>query len=877
MPAYIPTSNINLLDAWNLIDATSFLDAENTNQQTSTTPTNSTTFTLSGSIDAVGILVKVSSRPTVPAGTLTVVLRNNGTGLDVSGTSVTIDVLSIPETGGWLFLLWSATVNIPAATYVVRFSSSVASQVALFRGASTNQISRGLVTTTTAVPTTNDQLIIAGHHTGTGGAGNDVTVTLNQTGSAAQFGTTALTQSISIASRGTLQLANASGQSYVMRHRGICQVRGGTLRLGSSGSRLDATSTFVWTADCVATADSGWHFHSGTVDIYGADDRAKWTTLEANVTAGASKQLTVASTTGFKVGDTVYLTTTNSTTRTQDDITTVASIDSPTLMTVTSLAFARTGTNDANGDRRCRVANLTRNILLLGNSVALGAYIDHTNTAVVNLSYAAFWYMGSTATTTGRRGYDFRPSAGGSCNLEYACFYAGGTTNSVLMNMTPAAGSVLLTINHSTFIRSGSSNVQQNTSGATGILIENCLSTASVGGHNYQINGANIVIRNCESIGNQSGGNTGGFYIQGDNTNPLPTTGDISNIYVAFCHYGVMYQTGTSSRVYSMDNWNVVECPAGLYLGLNTYFTQKERQRINNWTFIGGGQTQTPITLLGSGVWDLIGCTFTLGAGVWTRLIACGSNGGNKHDLRLINCTINNGSLTDVITLNSFVQNGNVRLINCTGMGSVPLVASGQIPFLFEEMVISSQKHNGTNDLHRSAIKQGTIETDAVIKDTGRTRSCRLTPFSGGVKCGSAMFWRVRVTGGTTITPQVRWRKSVVGDGAAYNGNQPRLVIKRNEAVGVTADTVLATGTNAANGAWENQSGTSVTFTDEGEVILCVDCDGTAGWLNIDSITVGSELNDMTFWNDGLPVQYLSGSGSSGSSVRHPFLSSVIG
>jgi hypothetical protein len=50
------------------------------------------------------------------------------------------------------------------------------------------------------------------------------------------------------------------------------------------------------------------------------------------------------------------------------------------------------------------------------------------------------------------------------------------------------------------------------------------------------------------------------------------------------------------------------------------------------------------------------------------------------------------------------------------------------------------------------------------------------------------------------------------------------------------------------------------------EVCLYVDCDGTTGWLNIDSITVGSESNDMTYWNDGMPVQYLSGGGSSGAS-----------
>lgn len=876
MPAYIPTSNINLLDAWNLIDATSFLDAENTSEQTGTGGASSQAFT-PGAITVWGFAFKFASVAN-SAATFTASIQQGGS--NVSGTSVTISGTSIPTDGGWVVLKFSSPVTLLAATaYTIRFSSSVASAFTVLRNATVSNLSRALITTTTEVPTTNDQLVIAGHYTGTGDAGSDVTVTLNQTGSAVQFGTTALTQSISIARRGTLRLANASGQSYVMKHRGICQVRGGTLRLGSSGSRLDSTSSFVWTADCVSQADSGWHFHSGTVDIYGADNKAKWTTLEASITSGASKLLTVASTTGFSVGDGVYITTTNGTTRTQDTIATVTAINSSTTMTITSASFAHTGTNDSNGDRRARVVNLTRNVMFAGINTTLPAYIDHTNTAVVNLSYMTFWYLGSTATTTGKRGYDCRPASGGSLNMQYSCFYAGGTTNSLLMNVAPTAAAVPITIQHSTFIRGGASNVNQSTAGASATTIEFCLSAGSVTGHCYVVTGANFIVRNCEAIGTQAGGNIGGFNIGADNTNALPVTGDISNNYIAFCGYGILYSNGSSSRAYLMDNWTFVDCPAGLYFGLNTFFTHKERQRISGWSFTGGGQTQVPLTLLGSGVWDFINCTFNIGAGTWTRFFTLTTSAGNKHDCRFINCTFNNGSLAAMaIQIWNFFQNGNIRFINCTGMPTGNnLVNASDTLFMFEDMVVSSQKHNGTNDSHRAAIRAGFIETDSVIADTGRVRSCRITPASASVKCGSAMQWRIRVTGGTTITPQVRWRKSVVGDGAAYNGNQPRLIIKRNDAVGVSADTVLATATNAANGAWENRSGTSVTFTDEGEVCLYVDCDGTTGWINIDSITVGSESNDMTYWNDGMPVQYLSGGGSSASARNNPFLCQAVG
>lgn len=866
MAVYVPTANINILDAWNLVDATSFLDAENTTQQTSTAPANSNTFT-PGAITVWGFGIKFAS-VTNSGSTFTASIAQAG--VDVPGTSVTVSGTSIPGDGGWVVFRFASPVTLLAATtYSIRFSSSIASAFTFFRAASVNQISRFLITTTTAVPTTDDQLIIAGHYTGTGGAGNDVTVTLNQTGSAISFGTTAQTQAISIASRGILQLANGSGQSYVMRHKGICQVRGGILRLGITGSRLDATSTFVWTADVTATANAGWHFHSGAVSAYGASDRDKWTLLTADVTAGVSRLLTVQSTAGFKVGDTVYITTTNATTRSQDTVSTVTAINSATTMTVASTSFAHTGVNDANGDRRARVVNMTRNVMFVGGDATLGAFIDHTNSCAVDLSYVAYWHAGSTAATTGRRGYDCRPLSG-YLNMEYCCFYNAGTTNGILMNMVPGAANVSITIRHSTFIRGQATTFIQGVAGVTATTVEFCLVAGTVLGHAYSVIGANIILRNCEAIGTQAGGNIGGFLVQGDNTNSLPITGDISNNYIAFCLYGMFYSTNTSSRAYLMDNWTFVDCRAGLHMGLATMYTHKERQRISGWSFTGGGQTQVPLTLLGSGVWDFINCTFNLGAGTWTRFFTMTTSAGNKHDCRFINCVFNNGSLTAMAIQSwNFFQNGNVRFINCTGMpAGNNLVNASDTLFMFEDMVISSQRHNGTNDNHRAAIRAGFVETDSVIIDTGRVRSCRMTPASASVKCGMAMFWRVRVTAGTTITPQVRWRKSVVGDGAAYNGNQPRLIIERNDAVGVTADTVLATATNAANGAWENQSGTSITFTDEGEVLLYVDCDGTTGWINIDSITVGAETNDMTYWNDGLPVQYLSGGGGGGGAAR---------
>lgn len=95
---------------------------------------------------------------------------------------------------------------------------------------------------------------------------------------------------------------------------------------------------------------------------------------------------------------------------------------------------------------------------------------------------------------------------------------------------------------------------------------------------------------------------------------------------------------------------------------------------------------------------------------------------------------------------------------------------------------------------------------------------------------------KVAVDSGGTVNIAVYVRKSVVGDGAAYNGAQPRLLLKANPAIGVSADVVLDTMVAAA-GTWEQLAATTGAATDDGVMEFVVDCDGTAGWVNHDDWT----------------------------------------
>jgi hypothetical protein len=77
-----------------------------------------------------------------------------------------------------------------------------------------------------------------------------------------------------------------------------------------------------------------------------------------------------------------------------------------------------------------------------------------------------------------------------------------------------------------------------------------------------------------------------------------------------------------------------------------------------------------------------------------------------------------------------------------------------------------------------------------------------------------------------------------VYESGAYTGARARLFLKRNDALGITADTVIDTRTGAADAAWEQMTGTTAAASDDGVFEFVVDCDGTAGAVFVDSFTV---------------------------------------
>jgi hypothetical protein len=172
---------------------------------------------------------------------------------------------------------------------------------------------------------------------------------------------------------------------------------------------------------------------------------------------------------------------------------------------------------------------------------------------------------------------------------------------------------------------------------------------------------------------------------------------------------------------------------------------------------------------------------------------------------------------------------------------------------------ISSSRHDQMDGNHRTWKRQGTISADStIIRSAGRSQ--RLTPLSATLKLESASKF-VAVKDGQTITVGCWVRRSILADGQAYNGALPRLILKDNPAVfsGIT-DVVLATTTAASLGAWEYIQGTATIAIDDAAYEVLVDCDGTAGWVNVDDWKISStnQTSREKYWSDGAPASWVS-------------------
>ena len=815
----VATGNFTASSTWAVCDATSELDSEVGTVVISTTNIDSAAFT-PGAITTDGIAVKVSARAASPTGTITITLRNSTAGADV--TSTTINVSDINVNGnGWYFFKFSAPqLLIVATNYLVRaVCSNTGSQVTLYRNATSNNLSRQLRTTTTAAPASADKLFVCGEFTGAG-TGNDITVTMDETATTS-YGPTVSggpPQGMTINSRGTMTFGVASSTAYYLKLKGILGVySNGTLNMGTSGTPLPATSTSVLEFDSAANVDSGLRVENGGIfNAYGATKTTLQTLLNTDE-AAAQTLIGVVATTDWAVSDELAFA---STTRTASECEkkTILTVDSGVQVTLTAgLTNAHSGTSPTQAE----VANLTRNVKIRGVSTSLQGFVVFDDVSTVACRYVEFYNLGSN--TSNKRGIDCQTTTG-SCDVQFCSLHDFIVAGSVGFNVSGSTASnitfssnvgysveqIFFTVAATTGTWTCSGNLCIRCPNAGGGAI--CFALADVGGtftNNVAVGSGTtgISLTEAGAIGTFSG-------------NSAHANGGSNMLVSATLMPGATISSLTLWRSSGASNYGL------------RFTADQFALTIDGLTMFGnnGANLNLAANMINCAFRNLVlsgdttfstahGLFLNVAAGVFvlefdssTFGVVTGIKTAHTNDWRIENaCYLQ--AVTRNCSLASGTQFSQFSTL-CYLRSSIRNEKWGQVAATHKSYVIYS-----------TAI-QGTVEYDASVFNTAAP-SQKITPGHASAKLESGPL-RAKVDSSGTATFTVSVRKS-----AAYNGNQPRLVLRKNHALGITSDAVLDTMTVGTE-TWEQLTGTSGTANDDGILEAFVDCDGTAGYVNVD-------------------------------------------
>jgi hypothetical protein len=820
------TGDWTAASTWALVDATSLLDSEAGNTALTTSYVESASFT-PGAITIDGIAVKLASRAASPSGTISVRLAQAG--VTVPGTEVTLNVSDLPtcdttqNEGGWILFKFAAPVTLTAATaYTVSAKTSAASQVNLYRNGTAGNWSRMLRTTTTQAPVAGDVLHVLGEHTGAG-TGNDLIVTMDSTVNT-DYGTGVDgSVALTVCKRGTLNYAFAAATNYYLKLSGNCIVyNGGTFTIGTVANPIPRDSTAVLEFDPVADGGMGLLCRNGsTFTAQGlsrtAGKNVYYCRLNTNEAIGQTV-LGVDTDTGWLAGDAIGIASTTKT-YSQCERRTLAINASATELTITAgLTYAHSGTSPTQAE----VILLTRNVKIRSATSTIMAYTVYKLTATVDIDWAEFYYLGEAAT-------DKYPisiqTTTGSFSIQYCSLHDCEDYGFCIYGLTANNFNISYNVTYSVTTTGG-----------------HVLQISSTSGTSYTISG-NILMYCPYSSG-------WGLYL-------LDVGGTITNnVIVGMASYGIylyeaaLMSTFSGNLVHSCDFY-------GVYL----YAAPSAGSTISNLTVWRCGSngiyansslasiTFDTITLFGNPSGN---CRFVFTTSFLTfrNVVANGEAAyptsygilfsSDATNILFENCqfggtTAHTGADISV-PANVTMELQNTLLASGTEIGN----AASMLPRSY----IVSQKHDQTAGLHRAWLPNGratgSLDVDNTYFHTAAP-SLRMSPGSATLKLESAASGRGKkaaVNNGGTATFSVWVRKSsVAAGGADYNGNQPRLVLKKNIGAGIASDTVLDTMTVGLD-TWEQLSSTTPAVTDDAVLEVVVDCDGTTGFLNVDDWSV---------------------------------------
>lgn len=836
------SGNFTTSTTWGLVDATSYLNAENATESLLTTAysgTRSSAFT-PGAITIDGIAVKLCERLGT-TGTMSVQLELDVGDVAVAGTEVTIDTADLPSAleadlnGGWIFLKFSSPVLLLAATaYQVAAKTSSASMVDLWCDGTADNISRCLRTTTEQAPAAGDDMIITGEKTAAG-AQTAITVTMNETattdyGSAPTAANSLIGPGISITSGGTLSYGITAATNYYLKvSNSIIVYSGGILNVGTVGSPIPRGGTAVLELDPAADGDYGLLIRNlGTCNIQGlsrTSGKNIYYCLLNTDEAANSTSLGVDTDTGWLDNDVIAVAATS---RTPADSESGALNGNAGASSLTVDGFAGAGgglfvAHSGTSPYQAEVILLTRNVMFRSATSTIMTYFYAAPTASVDIDWVDFRYIGENAST--KRGIEIATTTG-SFNIQYCSIR--NTEDQALYSSSASGSNIVISNNifYKTNTAVASSVFAIEISATTGVItFTNNISVTSNSANATTAGGMRINDLGSTYTGNRIIGHTAGSSSPSVSlTESATITGTISGFVIRSSDsFGLTINgtlRGTISTLFSCRNGGG---PGVNFIGGNPDYVILDTPTLQG-NSNNGINSQTPV-----GELTVIGGTFN-GDATFSQANGINiSSGSNIHEVFLVNCSF--GATTAHTTADlTIAANCKVYAFNTTFASSTEVVLTNYVTSF-----LKSQKNDASGTTFKNTYLRGVIREDTTIRNTASGYSWKLTPSSATEKLiiPGPRTWetfKVAVNASTLVTIQVYVYKD-----SSYNGNAPRLVLVGGIVGGITSD--VTDSLTVAHSNWEQLEVTG-TPNEAGVVEFYVDCDGTAGNVYVDDISV---------------------------------------
>lgn len=808
---------------------------------------DSATFTLSANA-MQWILLRLGSRAAgSPSNTMTITLVNStAAGLRVPSAWV-VNVSDLPvcttagDDGGYILLKANATWT-PNGTdvYLVRATlSATTTAVSLCTNGTANNWQRAVGRAATSAPVAGDDMHIAAIFSNSTSPATRSTVVVTQDQTAATDYGSANTSyripALAVSSGGTLTWARVAATNYIMQLSG-CQALflGGVVNHGGVGTECPRDSTQTLQFDCAADGDFGVR-NQGTYNITGLSRISGSSNTYVVLSGDAAALATTINTTtqlSGKSGDTVIVTTTGAGV---DSKTLNADAGATSFVTTVGVANAHKGTTPLIAEafvleRGPTIKAVTAGLMSFFLNGTVGVFVgswmrlsncgtNSSGTYGFDLQHTTGSFTISNSIIDGADGIALRTNGStGTTSITNCCFYNNqATTNAVQVHMDQASGTVtfqncvitqcksanswLMTITnpsasgtYDTILCSGQCNIGLNTAATEGNSRTFANFTVrSTAAAGWQFAATqNLTVSNLTMVSTINGVTGGGF----------------SNVLFTG---GVIAASGTGNRA----------C-FSLTTTVNHY-----NLTINNMRLAGLAVSGTDYAFRTSSVTQFTNCVF-------------------------LNLTFGGSGTYADLAVGTFNMPAADQYVEFTGSGLSGLTAANiSIAAPWFGSFVCFQV---SPTLALSYGRYGTVFYETTTVDV--SPSVKMTPNNASFKLESGLGiagfgFLAPVDSSGVITTSIK-----VNVDGSYNGAAPRLIVKANPAIGINADTVIATHPGGT-GSFSTLSGPAPAVTGKGVLEFVVDCDGTAGNIYVDTFTVSGTgadaLSGLTYWFAGLP------------------------